>query len=548
MKRRLKAAWFRLLGKDPEAVVVSFWSGPDALAARMVDEIRRLEPTRRHFVVSREPREVAGAVVVAAANPLDVRRAFRSLRVGLAPVLFSAEPHPLRLAAFLLAPFKVLAFNARLERHHLRLECWIASWLFARGVPFDRIFLRPWSRSLATGETRVLEGRASLPARRRVGILTPYFPFPLSHGGAVRMFHLIRETAQEFDVVLFSFTEKQTEADYQRLLHFCSKVVLVGKPIYRKPRWSTLRPPEVVEFTCAAMRRALREHPVDLLQVEYTHLAGYGGDVLVEHDVTFDLYAQLLSSDRRFSTWWDHIRWRRFEQRAVKPFRRVVVMSSKDADLLKGFALKTPVRVIGNGADFDQPGPQAEPPGMNLLFVGSFRHFPNLSAFRFFVSEVWPELRPRFPEMTFTAVGGPEHERYLMESGLDVSRDERIRVRGFVSDMLPLYEAANLVVVPTTVSAGTNLKVLEAIAMRRAVVSTSCGCAGLGLVDGATVLIADTPRAFGEAVARLAADPQARTEMADAARQYARERFGWTRLGAQQRGLYRELESGTTIE
>ncbi len=548
MKSRLKAAWFRLLGKDPEAVVVSFWSGPDTLAARMVEEIRRLEPGRRHFVVSTEAREVSGAVVIQAANLRELRRAFRSLRIGLAPVLFTADPHPLRRAAFLLAPFRILAFNTRLERYHLRLECWMASWLFLRGVPFDRIFLRPWSRSLNGGETRVIEGRAPSPLRRTVGILTPYFPFPLSHGGAVRMFHLIRETARNFDILLFSFTENQSEDDYKRLLPFCSKVVLVEKPLYRKPRWSTLRPPEVAEFTCPAMRRALREHPVDLLQVEYTQLAGYGGGILVEHDITFDLYAQMHARERRLSSWWDYFRWRRFEQRVVKRFRRVVVMSSKDAELLGGAVGEAAIRVIENGADFDRPTPEAEPPGMNLLFVGSFRHFPNLSAFRFFVSEVWPELRARFPEMTFTAVGGPEHERYLREAALDVSQDSRIRIHGFVGDMLPFYEEANLVVVPTTVSAGTNLKVLEAIAMQRAVVSTSCGCAGLGLEAGITVMIADASEAFCDAVVRLAEDRGARLKMAHAARQYARDRFGWTRLGEKQRALYRELESGTTIE
>ena len=88
----------------------------------------------------------------------------------------------------------------------LRLS--IASWLFLKGVPLDRIFLRPFTRQTTRPQGhRVIEGRARRPGRRSIAVLTPYFPYPLSHGGAVRMFNLLRETAREFDVILYAFTE-----------------------------------------------------------------------------------------------------------------------------------------------------------------------------------------------------------------------------------------------------------------------------------------------------------------------------------------------------
>jgi glycosyltransferase involved in cell wall biosynthesis len=116
-----------------------------------------------------------------------------------------------------------------------------------------------------------------------------------------------------------------------------------------------------------------------------------------------------------------------------------------------------------------------------------------------------------------------------------------IRLLDFVRDVRPLYAACNLVVVPTTVSAGTNLKVLEAMAMERAVVSTSCGCAGLGLEHGESVWIADDPTAFAEGVERLMLDPAERARLARAARRIAEGKFDWKQLGAKQRELYREL-------
>ncbi|MEX2264107.1 MAG: glycosyltransferase [Bryobacteraceae bacterium] len=542
----LKRLWFGLLGKDPKAIVVTFWSGDDATSQAMVDEIRQLVPDRAHYVVRAEGGSVWRLW-------REQRRAFRSKRIGLAPVLFTKQPHALRLAAFLLAPTRILAYNLRLERHHLKLSTWIASLLFLRGVPLDRIYLRPrwlwpWrrERSVYPDACRILDGRPMSSGRKRVGVLSPYFPYPLSHGGAVRIFHLLKEASREFDVFLLAFSEKQAEEEYAPVLEFCAKVVVVPLPRYREPRWSSLRPPEVCEYDSPAMREALKklraEYSLDLLQVEYTHLATYAGDVLVEHDVTFDLHAQVSARERTWSARWNYYRWKRFETKAIRQFRRVVTMSEKDAAFLHGLAA---VRTIENGADLERFHAVPERPGMRLLFVGSFRHFPNVEAFRFFHQRVWPRLRDRFPEMTLTVVCGADHllhwrtftgERELPSGG-------RIELHAFVRDVRPLYEAANIAIVPTPVSAGTNVKVLEAMAMERAVVSTDCGCAGLGLEHGASVWIADTPEAFSEGVVHLAENPELRRTMARNARELAERRFGWRALGEKQRALYRELLS-----
>jgi hypothetical protein len=171
-----------------------------------------------------------------------------------------------------------------------------------------------------------MEGRPCSPERRRVAVLSPYFPFPLSHGGAVRIFHLVRELAREFDVELFAFTDGGAPQETATVLEFCARVVLVEKPRYREPRWSSPLPPEVYEFRSPAMRRAIEQERLsfgfDRLQVEYTQLAEYPGDVLVEHDVTFDLFGQIARRERTLSARWDFFRWRRFEQRAVRRYPR----------------------------------------------------------------------------------------------------------------------------------------------------------------------------------------------------------------------------------
>jgi glycosyltransferase involved in cell wall biosynthesis len=536
VKQRLKRWLFSLLGKDPEAVVVTFATGDAELCRRMAEEVRALVPDRRHFVATE-------------ANWPELRRELRRYRIGLAPVMLTRQPSALRRAAYRLAPRKILAYNSRLERHHLRPT--LASFLFWRGVPLDRIYLRPWwwpwpkrERTVTPTGDRVLEGRPCSPERRRVAVLSPYFPYPLAHGGAVRIFNLLREAAREFDIELFAFTDDDAEPPAAAVLEFCARVVLVTKPRYREPRWSTLVPPEVHEFRSPAMFGAIARESAtfgfEALQVEYTQLARYGGDALVEHDVTFDLFAQIARRERTLAAWWNWFRWSRFETRAVRAARRAVVMSPKDVEML---GRKAATVVIENGVDLARFEPAPETPGQRLLFIGSFRHFPNVAAYRFFTERVWPMLRDKFPQMELTVVCGPDHLIYwrAFADSPEPAADPRIRLLGFVADVRPLYREANLVIVPTTVSAGTNVKVLEAMAMQRAVVSTTSGCAGLGLLDRHSVWIGDTPESFAAGVATLIADPARRAQIADAAFWHANRNFDWEAIGEKQRALLREL-------
>jgi ribosomal-protein-alanine acetyltransferase len=516
MRNRLKRWLFTLLGKDPEAVVVCLRSGDDALSDAMVAEIRRLQSDRRVFEARVDESYFA------------LRARFRKYRIGLMVTLM-----PVPAAAWLLAPRKVLAYNTRLERHHLTPS--IASWLFSRGVPVDRIFLRPFSGETTRPEGhRVIEGRARRTGRKSIAVLTPYFPYPLSHGGAVRMFNLLRETAREFDVILYAFTERPL-TELEPVLEFCSRVYLVEKPRYREPRWSTILPPEVCEYVSPAMLALWRGREADIAQVEYTYLASYGGDVLVEHDVTFDLYAQIRARRKTFSAWWDWWRWHRFEMQAVRKFRRVVVMSGKDRVLL-GQGI-----VIENGVDLARFVPQQETAGKKLLFLGSFRHFPNIVAFRYLTEDILPLA----PGVELTVVAGPD--AWLHWTQYTGKLRPPGNILEFVADVRPLYHEANLVVVPTLESAGTNVKVLEAMAMGRAVISTSSGCAGIGAQHGVNIWIADTADEFAAGIEKLLQDFPLRAKIAAAARSLVEKRFDWRAIGLRQRALFREL-AGNAVE
>jgi ribosomal protein S18 acetylase RimI-like enzyme/glycosyltransferase involved in cell wall biosynthesis len=327
------------------------------------------------------------------------------------------------------------------------------------------------------------------------------------------------------------------------VLDLCARLILSDKPRYREPRWSTLAPPEVHEFRSPAMLEALArvraEYALEAVQVEYTMLAPYAGDVLVEHDVAFALYRQIRDRSPGIAQRWDYWRWRRFEKKWIRRYRKVVVMSEQDRALLTA----PNVAVIPNGVDLARFTPETERPGERLLFIGSFRHFPNIVAYRFFVEQVWPILREHSSQIAFTVVAGPNPLLYWREhTGLpEIPPDDRIRLLEFVSDVRPLYVEANLAIVPTLVSAGTNLKVLEAMAMDRAVVSTSSGCAGFGLEHSVNVWIADQPEDFAHGIESLLLDRGLRRRIAEAGRLHAERNYGWREIGARQRALLREL-------
>lgn len=263
MKRRLKAWFFAALGKDPEAVVVVL--GESALDAEMA----RLTPDRRRVFIPALEGEAVGEAW------LRLRRAARGLRVAL--VAARVHPTPLFRAALLAFPGRVLAFHANLDRHHLRLSSPIASLLFLRGVALDRIFLRPrwltpWRRdpSRLPRAWRAEGGRGFREGTPRVAVLSPYCPWPLSHGGAVRIFNLLREAAGAFDIVLFAFEDGQTEADFARVGQICAELHIAARPRYREPRWASLAPPEACEYYTeelhADLGEVLRRHSIDLDQ------------------------------------------------------------------------------------------------------------------------------------------------------------------------------------------------------------------------------------------------------------------------------------------
>jgi len=388
---------------------------------------------------------------------------------------------------------------------------------------------------LANGEVAVFPGKARL-GKPVILVASPYVPFPLSHGAAVRIYNLMRCAAADFDQVLVAFTEEPMPVP-RELREICVEIVTVRRAgSHALP--SRGRPDTVEEFDTPAFHAALRQTIAKwrpgIVQLEFTQMAQYApecaraGTILVEHDITYDLYAQMRATTGKED--WEirrqHELWTRFETAAWRQVDRVVTMSEKDRALIEGAV------AIPNGVDLDRFRPSGDPPEpRRLLFIGSFAHRPNVLALEFFLRDVFPRLE----NVTLHVIAGQRHQRFwdLQHPGVEVE--------GFVSDVRPAYRRAALVIAPLIASAGTNVKILEAMAMGKAIVSTEAGIHGLDLDRGADVVVTDSAAAMAAAIARLLDAPAERAAIERRARQTAERVYGWDAIAREQKKLYDAL-------
>ncbi|MGD0299273.1 MAG: glycosyltransferase [Bryobacteraceae bacterium] len=400
--------------------------------------------------------------------------------------------------------------------------------------------------AIGSGAVTVIPGHA--PRNKPVVLVaTPYLPFPLAHGGAVRMYNLMRRAAQDYDQVLVAFSGDPREP--AELLEICTEVVLVKRPgTHLLP--STSRPDIVEEFDSpafhAALRQTVRKWKPVLAQLEFTQMAQYAIDcspaktVLVEHDVTLDLYQQLLAQGDDWELRRQLKRWIRFETAAWTQVDRVVTMSEKDRGLVSGHAHAI---CLPNGVDIDRFRPaEGAPDPRRLLFIGSFAHLPNVLAVDFFLREAWPQLKAA--GATLHIIAGARHQYYLdrYRDRLQPDLAQRgIEIEDFVADVRPAYQRATLVVAPLVASAGTNIKIMEAMAMGKAVVSTPAGINGLDLNPGVDVMIANTGTEMARAILELIENPAQRQSMERQARLTVERSFNWDVIARRQKQLYEEL-------
>jgi len=305
----------------------------------------------------------------------------------------------------------------------------------------------------------------------------------------------------------------------------------------------------------SALDATLRRDAFDIVQCEFAYLGAYapprprnGGPrwVLDAHNVEFRLNETLAQTAegisgliyRAYSEREARLR-RREEIEACLRVDRVVTVSASDREILLSEAPGLAVDIVPNGIDLNRfvtSGASEPARPASAVFVGKMDYRPNIDAVLWFCREILPLVRNRIPEFTFTICGG-----HPVDAVLELRRIDGVLVTGRVPDTRPFLDGAALVVVPLRAGSGTRLKVLEAMAMARPVVSTPFGVEGLNVVPGEHFVEAGSAEEFAGRVLQLLGDPGFRERLGRAGRGLVETFYGWPSIVSSLTRVYSEL-------
>jgi len=384
-------------------------------------------------------------------------------------------------------------------------------------------------------------------------ILSAQFPYPPRSGVAMRIYQLARELARSHRVTLLSYatarqrdgvtalasalTVRTVEREYRTTVRkrAAQLVSIVSARPYYWHEVHSSRLQRAIDELCANDR-------FDVVQLESTFLYGFSFPsgtrvVLDAHNIEYEVHRRMCEGERslprRVFNRLEHVRCRRFEQRSWKQVDGCLVTSKREAQIVLAHAPDTPVAVAPNGVDLGHFRPAREVPRPNsLVFNGILTYRPNLVAAHWLIEEVWPLVQSRHPDATLTVVGRayPADLQKLKRPG--------VLLTGEVPDIRPYLQRAAVIGVPVRMGGGTRLKVVEGLAMGKAIVSTSLGCEGLEIRDGQHVLIADDAGAFADKIVHLFANRAARAELGQAGRALVERYYSWSLAGRRAQALH----------
>ncbi len=422
----------------------------------------------------------------------------------------------------------------------------------------------------------------------RLLLLTPQVPYPPHQGTTIRNYNLIANLAADFEVHLLCFRqENDNPPSNSPLVRFCTVAESTPAPT------RSLANRAVTTLTAPAPDMALRlasktfqaqlgmlleRYRYDLIQIEGIEMAPYGlwlvqhplwrsaqqkenrpeipigrpRLVFDDHNAEYVLQQRAWETDSRavrrlHAAAYSFIQWnklQRYERTVCQRADRVIAVSDADRQALLRLDPTLKITVVPNGVDLDYYAayqrardPLAPDYGPHaLIFTGKMDFRPNVDAVIWFAHEVLPLVRQQTPDARLVVVGKQPHERVQALASLP-----GVTVTGYVPDIRAHIAAAAVYVVPLRMGGGTRLKILEAMAMRSAIVSTRLGCEGFPLEGGQVVAFADEPAAFAESVTALLRDPARRQAMGDAGRQFVDSNYGWGAIVPKLKAVYAEL-------
>lgn len=380
----------------------------------------------------------------------------------------------------------------------------------------------------------------------RILVLSPWLPYPPEFGSSIRTYQLIKNLARHHRVSLLTYAKPDQEANLAVLRDICETVYTVAPPRNENKREEKRSAQLATLFSLssfqsrsayspamqAAIDSVLAEQDFDIVQVESSHMGVFriktsGRIVLNEHNVEYELLYRTHCSERslprKLYNGLEFLKFRAEEQQTWRRVDACLLTSQREEEIVRRTLPHKPMTVVPNGVDIDnfKASHQEEVDPNSIVFTGLMTYRPNIDGAVFFIKEVLPHIWKVRPSAVFTIVGQGASEEVYRLTG------PQVIATGRVPDVRCYLEKAGAVVVPLRMGSGTRLKVLEGLAMSKAMVSTSLGCEGINVESGRHLMVADDPRQFAQNVLQVLDDPALATRLGRQGRALAEREYSW---------------------
>lgn len=370
-------------------------------------------------------------------------------------------------------------------------------------------------------------------------------PYPPFRGDKLKIFNLAKRLSIHHDLFLITFAESKEDYNHIPELEKLFKKVIIVK----LPKWQSYFncllavfsniPFQVAYFRSRKMYRTIsdfvKKNKIDIIHTQHIRMAQFTSQIeqpkILDLPDAFSLYWQRRIENQQniFKRFFEQIEFKRlykFEGEMVKHFNLGLVCSKEDLNYMEREHGSSNIDLLRNGVDLTNFSTDNNEYTVNnlILFTGNMDYAPNVDAVIYFVHEIFPLILEKSPNIKFVIAGQRPVEQVTN------LRSDQIEVTGFIPNLKTMYEQAAIVVSPLRFGAGTQNKVLEAMAMGIPVVSGNIGFEGLEIENGEGVFLETTPQGFANKVLELLSSQSLRKSTGLKGTSIAREKFSWDRI------------------
>lgn len=387
--------------------------------------------------------------------------------------------------------------------------------------------------------------------------IMPYSPVPPDFGGALREYYLLKSLASEHDVTVLTYGNHEQCLTLRNEFGELDHVYMLPEPWQRKYRRTaqlyslcTNRSYFHLNNCSQQMQNTvymlLATQNFDAVHCEFSVMGNldFGEDILKildTHNVEYKNFHRMWKkTDSTFRKWFYRREYEKVYKEEIQTLKNQNIIfstSDNDREIIRKDVPDVPNYVVPNGVDtsYFTPSQTTEKEPYSMVFTGMMAYTPNYDGMLWFLDEIFPQIKEEKPSAKIYIVG----KRPPAE--LKNRASDSVIVTGFVDDVRPYVWRSSVFVVPLRMGSGTRLKVVEALSMKKPVVSTSIGCEGIEVENGKSILINDAPKAFARSVIQLLEDRHLRRHLIDHGYELVHEKYDWSVVGERMLAAYDEL-------